>query len=200
MRYIQKGNEPQELRDHRNTLGSRYAASLALRVALAREQGFLCAFCMRRLDFDPAKNEQHTTKIAHLSARSWKEGTPADQARRRLLEQNYHNMVLACNGFSGTVAHCDEYQGNRDITLPLFDRAEMARIQFSSSGRISHPNRDYDKQINNEDKEYVAEMAAQGQRPGFLNLNADALVARRRQRWTSLGGFSTKPGASTATV
>ena len=96
-------------------------------------------------------------------------------------------MVLACDGSPGPSAHCDEYQGNRDITIPVFNRPEMARIQFSTSGRISHPNRTYDKQLNERDEQYVIEMAAQGQRPGFLNLNADALVARRRKRWVELG-------------
>lgn len=192
MRYIQKGAEPQSLRDNRDTPDSRYKASHALRLALAHEQGFLCAFCMCRLVINPTNEEKHTTNIAHLISRKWKGGDAADQVWRRRLEQDYHNMVLACEGSPGPAAHCDEYQGNRDITIPLFNRSEMNRIQFSTSGVISHPNRDYDKQLNAEDPAYIAEKAIQGERPGFLNLNAEALVTRRRQRWKRLGDLLNK--------
>lgn len=195
MRYIQKGVEPRELRDRRNpaiTPGTSYEALPALRLALAREQGYLCAFCMRRLTIGPPIEGRPTTKIAHLIARNWTEGPQADQERREALSQDYHNMVLACNGFSGIVTHCDEYQGNRDITIPLFNRAEMARVQFSTSGRISHPNRDFDKQLNERDADYETEMVGHNKRPGFLNLNAEALITRRRQRWVSLGKILNK--------
>ena len=184
MRYIPKGHEPALLREKRETPGATYAAFDELRNALAEEQGFICAFCTRKLDLT-ARDErgEPLTKIAHLLSRHPPRASPRLAEERRILGMTYRNMVLACDGFTvtGMVKHCDEQQGNADITIPLFDRTVMERVTFSSAGQVRHPT--YQDQIGYDDQD-----------KGLLNLNATALVERRRTRWLTVATTLQKQG------
>jgi hypothetical protein len=93
----------------------------------------------------------------------------------------YRNLVLACNGKTGDTVHCDKHQVNADITIPLFDRAAMARVTFSNGGRIGLAS--HQDEVGDDDA-----------RPGLLNLNAAALVSRRRQRWFAVADTLNKQG------
>jgi len=174
MRYIEKGHEPAAQRAQREIPGATYAAIEAVRVALAKEQGYVCAFCMRKLDLT-ARDEhgQPRTKIAHLLSRHPKNANPVIQEERRLLGMDYRNMVLTCDGRAGDAVHCDEQQGNTDITVPLFDRAEMEHIAFTPRGEVRHPR-------------FQGQIGLSDAQPGQLNLNTAALVDRRRERWLAV--------------
>lgn len=176
MRYISKGREPAQLLAQRKTPGATYSAFDDLRESLAREQGFICAFCMRKLDLSVKKGKEGrpTTIIAHLLSRHPEDAhSPAEKEKRRILGMTYRNLVLACDGHSGDIVHCDQQQGNADITIPLFDRTVMSKITFSSGGQVLHPI--YQEQIGQNNEE-----------PGLLNLNASVLIDRRRERWLAV--------------
>lgn len=174
MRYINKGHEPAAQRAQRETPGASYAALEEVRTALAKEQGYICAFCMRKLDLAARdKHGQPRTKIAHLLARHPEHADAIVQEERRLLGMTYRNMVLACEGREGDVTHCDEQQENSDVTIPLLDPIEMARVTFSPRGEVHHPR-------------FQDEIGYNAARPGLLNLNAPALVDRRRDRWLTV--------------
>ena len=183
MRYIPKDHEPAAQRAQRETPGATYAPLETVRIALAKEQGYLCAFCMRELDLDAYdKHGQRQTKIAHLLARHPKNATAAQQEERRLLGMSYRNMVLACDGGqSSDTVHCDAQQANSDVTIPLFDQIEMARVTFGSRGQVHHPR--FQDQIGHD-----------ATRPGLLNLNAPSLMARRYNRWYTIASDLNKKG------
>ncbi|MCF2598074.1 hypothetical protein I6E10_04830 [Phocaeicola barnesiae] len=62
MRKIQKQPEPREWTEYRLTPGAHYEASSELRQALLEEQGYLCAYCMRRIPVHDV-NSNETTRI-----------------------------------------------------------------------------------------------------------------------------------------
>lgn len=183
MRYIEKGHEPAELTRQRTTPGAVYAAFEDLRIALAQEQGYICAFCMRRLDLDGHDEKgERLVVIAHLRSRHPPGGDATLREERRIMGMTYRNLVLTCNGKTGgDTVHCDKHQKNADITIPLFDRAAMAHVTFSNGGQVRLAN--YQDQVGRDDKH-----------PGLLNLNAAALVSRRRQRWFTVADTLNKLG------
>ena len=134
-------NEPASWTLYRNTPGVDYAPSVDLRNGLLAEQGYICAFCMRRIPLtkrDP--NEAETSKIAHLLSR-------ASHPIRKL---DYDNMVVCCAGNINGDAHCDKSQGPINITLPLFNIQLQNSISYSTySGDIKSSNNLWETQINN---------------------------------------------------
>lgn len=60
MIYIRKGTEPRSLTEYRNQPGATYEGYRekdALRDALLEEQGYICAYCMRRISKEKMKIE-----------------------------------------------------------------------------------------------------------------------------------------------
>ncbi|MDM8338404.1 hypothetical protein [Mediterranea massiliensis] len=110
MRKIEKQSEPREWTAHRLTPGAKYEAKPELREALLKEQGYLCAYCMRRIPIRDT-NSNETTRIDHiLSRRNHPE-----------LQLNYSNMVVCCPGAITSDFHCDKQKGENDITFNLFE-------------------------------------------------------------------------------
>ena len=68
MKKIIKSKEPKEWTEYRLTPGVKYSPISELREALLKEQGYLCAYCMRRI---PTKdgNSEETSRIEHLKSR-----------------------------------------------------------------------------------------------------------------------------------
>lgn len=157
---ITKGREPTEWTEERNTPGITYenARKDALRLALLKEQGGLCGYCMRRVHFVPGTVTD--THIEHLKprTRSLAEGNPAETLA-------YSNMILCCNGDidgSGKL-HCDASKSENDIHFVPFDEAAIATITYSSrDGSIRSSNAVYDRDLND-----------------VLNLNHPRLAANR---------------------
>ena len=71
-----------------------------LRDSLLKEQGYLCAYCMSKID------DQHT-KIEHYEPRNNKN------------ELDYKNLLAVCGGNSGgndeKHQHCDTKKGNKTL-------------------------------------------------------------------------------------
>ena len=66
MILIQKNSEPNSLREHRNTPGADFDGldKTELRDSLLKEQGYLCAYCMKRI------RQENKVKIEHYKARN----------------------------------------------------------------------------------------------------------------------------------
>jgi hypothetical protein len=113
-----------------------------LRVALARRQGFLCGFCMGHLDCRDKDGNLtwHKVKVAHLVSQSLSKGQKKElhgkalteeEDRRRKLGIDHTNMVLACQGNTPGVIHCDAHQHERDIKHIKFNsQGMMAQVTF----------------------------------------------------------------------
>ncbi len=143
---ITKGREPSEWTTIRNTPGISYedAPKDALREALSKEQGGLCAYCMRRVH--SASGTQTTTRIEHLKPRkqSLEEGNPHETLA-------YNNMVLCCDGDieKNGIFHCDRSKKDSSLSFSLFDQAVFSTITYSSkNGTIKSSNPHYDKDFN----------------------------------------------------
>lgn len=126
MIYIKKQAEPGKLLQYRHQPGARFDDMDAdvkeqLRESLLREQGHLCAYCMRRI------NGQSDVKIEHLKAR-----TPEN-------ELLYHNLLAVCKGGEGEppwAQSCDTKKGNRPLFISPLSRTDMNRIYYKNNGEI----------------------------------------------------------------
>lgn len=138
MRKILKQLEPREWTKHRLTPGAKYEAVPELRKALLEEQGYLCAYCMRRIPIRDT-NSNESTRIDHILSRT----------KHPELQLNYSNMVVCCPGAITSDFHCDKQKGENDITINLFEDHFFDTISYSSKdGRIKSSDAESDRQIN----------------------------------------------------
>lgn len=162
MILIKKNKEPKEWTEYRNTPGVDYQAIPELVQSLLKEQGYICAYCMRRI---PKKdkiykkdganfvytNEDH--RIEHIKSRELHDD----------LKLDYTNMVVCCPGHIGTEDHCDRLKGAKDISFSPLDQQFIDTIKYSSDGTIISTNEAYNKEIND-----------------TLNLNTELLKRNRK--------------------
>lgn len=103
MLNIRKGKEPSCLASLRTTQGADWGSvhrdeKAEMRAAALREQGFLCAYCMRRIG--------DSTTMEHWDARA----TGADPFR-------WADLLAVCPGDLGGVPHCDRSKKATSISL-----------------------------------------------------------------------------------
>jgi uncharacterized protein (TIGR02646 family) len=129
MRYIRKGQEPQSLLEYRLTPQATYKdlppdVKDELRERLAREQGFLCCYCMQRITPEP-----NGMKIEH-----W-----ASQSHHSDRQLDWKNLLGACMGGEGAPQaeqHCDTHKGNTALTVnPTEQRCERL-VRFLPDGTV----------------------------------------------------------------
>lgn len=171
MRKINKGTEPREWIEHRNTPGADYEATPVLRESLLDEQGYICAYCMRRIP-NKDKTEKETSKIEHILSRD-------NHDDKKLW---YSNMAICCPGaISGSgikVCHCDKKKDNEDITFDLYSDHLFTTLKYQiKDGEIRSDNDEYMKQIG-ESKSKDGEPEKD---IGILNLNNPLLKNNRLQ-------------------
>lgn len=139
MKKIVKFPEPREWEEYRNTPNATYKSIPELRDSLYKEQGYICAYCMRRIPCkDPNSTENH--KIEHIQCRD-------NYAIRSL---DYSNMIMCCPGnIGGSGLHCDSSKGNQDISFTPFDDHFIDTLSYNSKdGHIKSSNKKYDQEIN----------------------------------------------------
>jgi uncharacterized protein (TIGR02646 family) len=120
---IDKGNEPREWQEKRKTPGATYEAIPTLRDALLAEQGYICAYCMRRIPLaksDPGNPE--LSRIDHIRCRR-------DNPDLQLV---YSNMVICCPGCINGEDHCDKSKNDSDIRFSPFDQNLENSVSYSS--------------------------------------------------------------------
>lgn len=140
MKKIIKQKEPDEWTRYRLTPGVSYQAIPELRESLLQEQGYICAYCMRRI---PTKDENsnESSRIDHVLSR---ERHPESK-----WQLNYQNMVACCPGAITDDFHCDKRKGENDITFNLFADHLFNTLSYSSKdGEIRSSEEEYDRQIN----------------------------------------------------
>ncbi|NMF60418.1 retron system putative HNH endonuclease [Pseudanabaena yagii] len=143
MKYIKKGKEPQTLTDKRNTEGAIYeCAQKDWQEDLLKEQGHLCAYCMRRISLD-RKSGKPSIEIEHYLSRKLYPD----------LSLRWENMIGVCNGDTGLETHCDKSKGktssegvfvkgkaNGEVKLNILNPLEINKsekvITYSLSGEI----------------------------------------------------------------
>jgi len=138
---IKKGKEPDSLIQHKKQANATYdntntSVKNNIRDQLLKEQGYLCAYCMQRLENDSLK-----VKIEHWHC----------QAKYPNEQLDYKNMLVVCKGNEGQSQenqHCDTYKANQDLT---FNPANLphnieSKIKYLGNGTILSD----DEVLNNE--------------------------------------------------
>ncbi|WP_437650435.1 hypothetical protein [Sorangium sp. So ce362] len=136
MRHIVKGAEPATVTETRTASTTDLSTTTRARTAfdqidkgrvradLAREQGWLCAFCMRRIDPDTADARgERTMKIAHR--------TPIDVDPAQAL--SWRNLLGSCDGGQRSgwrTRSCDAAQGSTALTVDPTVQASCAQLRF----------------------------------------------------------------------
>lgn len=171
---INKGLEPTEWTAKKATPGfTVYEPIPELRDALLIEQGYICAYCMRRI---PTKdlNENATSKIEHLLS----------QDNRPDLQLTYSNMAICCPGNLNDESHCDKLKGHQSVTFNLHSSALQDSINYSSKdGDIKSSNANWNNEIEN-----------------MLNLNHGMLKQNRKNALSGVIEVLKVKGWTTASV
>ncbi len=139
---INKGIEPIEWTRKKATPGfNEYEPIEKLREALLKEQGYICAYCMREIPVnkkDPGLNQ--TSKIEHLKCRHKYPNSQLD----------YNNMVICCPGFIDGTEHCDKSKGKQDITFNIFNPSLQNSISYlTKDGTIKSSDPQWNSEIEN---------------------------------------------------
>lgn len=105
-----------------------------IRTSLLEEQGYICAYCMKKL-----KDDSSQVKIEHYIAR---------------IEENeldYKNLLAVCKGNEGEPFEnqtCDTRKGNREIKINPQKKSDILTIGYTNDGEIKSTNEDYQKDFN----------------------------------------------------
>ena len=147
MKFIDKkaNNEPADVIEKRTTPGSAFddLPKKSLRNALLSEQGFICGYCMQRIN-----DSEKSTKIEH-----W-------EPRNKNNEKNYMNLIVVCTGNyqwkekdqlgrekSYFSEHCDTLKKNLSITISPLNQNCETLVKFDPGGHIYSDNETIDKEL-----------------------------------------------------
>ena len=141
MRFIEKLriNEPASLVLHKRTPNHNYGNyndKDTLRLKLLQEQGYLCCYCMRRIQIP----KEDKMKIEHFRAFSIYNGTDGYPD----LTLDYMNLLGSCKGSEHTGKsekyHCDKTKANLECPICPTNSLDMESIRFYSDGFIKYTN------------------------------------------------------------
>lgn len=130
MIWIQKGREPSSLEEYRQQPYASYDGypdKEELRAALLRDQGYICAYCMRRIE-----NDRNTMKIEHWKAQS--------SMTKEVQKLNFNIMLGVCDGCRGETEYryttCDTHRGDAELYVNPLDKRMMDTIKYDRNGHI----------------------------------------------------------------
>jgi uncharacterized protein (TIGR02646 family) len=117
-----------------------------LKKAIAKEQGYICCYCMRRIypekDFRVSPNEM---TVEHYVAQAWHPDSPYDPDFHRLHELDYGNLLGSCKGDG---RDCSEIRGNRPLTIDPRKEECEALVRFKKNGEAKSTDSRIEKEIN----------------------------------------------------
>ncbi|SCC68923.1 retron system putative HNH endonuclease [Bacillus wiedmannii] len=137
MKYIVKESAPESLVFHKKQLQATYDSYREkddVRTSLLQEQGFICCYCMSRI-------EKGNMKIEH-----W---LPQSKHPDRTLD--YKIMLGVCLGFQKRPYHqqcCDSHRQNEELIINPTNQVMVDTIKYSGGGEISSENADIDNDLN----------------------------------------------------
>ena len=175
MKFIDKDiiNEPESLRVYRNTTPNAtykgFGNTSDVRLALLNEQGYICAYCMKRISLELNDYYKPQIEIEHYKS----------QENFQDEGLNYMNMLGVCNG---TVRKESEFVGHCDKSRKFIENGKTHSWEFQklnptkkhlSESLISYDLNGKIKSVNN-NKEVENDLNE------FLNLNNKYLIEYRR--------------------
>ncbi|MCF0233700.1 MAG: hypothetical protein HUK22_01825, partial [Thermoguttaceae bacterium] len=126
----------------------------AVRESLIRDQGGLCAYCMRRIpderDVAPAVKIEHWVPLS---------ATDSDKIHYYGKEKNYRpeldyeNLFAVCSGNQANKNGvrkwtCDTNRGNKRLKINPCDETTIAKIEYRENGVIYSKDDDINKDLN----------------------------------------------------
>lgn len=167
MRYIDKRNkEPEELAKYRETTPDAtydgFSKKGVVRKSLCEEQGYICAYCMGKIEKD-------NSTIEHYISQRWHTNSKFSAEEHRAQSLLYSNMCGVC---VNDAEHCDKHRGNEPLEiLNPHDSSCQQLITYNLQGEIipngknNQQNKQVEKDINT------------------LNLNCEKLKKARNASW-----------------
>jgi uncharacterized protein (TIGR02646 family) len=143
MILIQKSAEPKSLTEYKKQPFANYDGcdKESIKESLLKEQGYICAYCMKRI-----KDVQEMT-IEHYKPQNPQDATEDNQKDKL----DYSNMLGVCLGNRGNpkkVQTCDAHRGNTPLTVNPFIKTSIDKIAYSSDGRIYSDDVDINTDLN----------------------------------------------------
>jgi uncharacterized protein (TIGR02646 family) len=166
MILIKKNAEPNGWIEYRRlTPGADFSPTTELRDTLYAEQGYICAYCMRRIPVRDVLNRGRNGELEKTNEDHRIEHILCQESHqdRRL---DYKNLVICCPGHINGVDHCDRAKKNRDISLSPLDESFIKKIAYGADGAIKSSVETYDKEMDE-----------------VLNLNDELLKKNRKSSW-----------------
>lgn len=149
---IKKEREPEKLLRYRQQIGASYEdmepdVKSELLKKLLKEQGHICAYCMRRIPETRTLPEGVApVTIEHWLPRNLDSGEDFGQGL------DYKNMFAVCSGNRGcgnkNGLTCDASRGNQHIKVNPCDARTLRGITYTSSGRIQSSDPEIDEDLN----------------------------------------------------
>lgn len=136
--YIRKAKEPKEWTEYKCIPGVEFCGIPELQESLLHEQGYLCAYCERRIPVkDKISNENH--RIEHWHCR--------DKYPNEIFD--YKNLLICCPGhIGGAENHCDVSKENDVIDWSPLKGECTDSIKFGNDGTISSTNEIWNTELN----------------------------------------------------
>lgn len=142
MRQITKNKVPSELSAYKKKKDSIYDGpnftpiKEKIRLSLLDEQGYLCAYCMNRIDVNSMKIEHWACQHSHPSK-----------------QLDYTNLLACCighEGFSPKEQTCDTRKGGHNIKFSPAIRSHRVNeiIKYDSQGTIISTDVDFNIHLN----------------------------------------------------
>lgn len=106
---------------------------------LLNEQGYICAYCMRKISLDNAQ-------IEHIIGQNYIDEQKKEIGKTE--DTNYNNMLAVCQGsFCEKETHCDssrsKYQDKKPLlSISPLNKLDMSYIKFSETGVIYYQDID----------------------------------------------------------
>jgi len=134
MKYIEKGKEPTTLKNYRETTDNATYKGFGdtdqlLKKALIKEQGHLCAYCMRRISLkrDTQNNNKPRIEVEHFLSQDF---APT-------LTLDYENLLGVCNGNLFNTKHCDKSKDESILNkLNPLKREIETLVTYNLNGEI----------------------------------------------------------------
>ena len=176
MIFIEKGQEPASLikyKQQKHAYYDGFSEKEDILEALLREQGYICAYCMKRISKD-------TMTIEHY----------IPQAADENLALDYQNMIGVCLGNRGNQKKymtCDAHRANDELTVNPLENAKIQMIKYKSDGTIYSDdekiNKDLDITLNlNCDARGV--FLKSNRKAALEALHAKLLRCKEQGQWT----------------
>lgn len=182
MKLIQKSKEPNDLQVHRGQNGTDYESfkrdvglgdispATGLRKSLLDEQGYICAYCMKRIPHSHTENgaTSDKMKVEHFVPQ-----TNATSIAQKL-DITYTNMFACCMGNHGqreAFETCDTRKGESSLTITPLREADIRTLIYGADGSIFSTNATFETEINQ-----------------ILNLNEDNLKRQREEIYKLIVG------------